>query len=213
MSGKLIKCLASSALLITLLCIGALVYIRTDESRFHSETELQQITFLGTYEVDNNGKLLPFNGSIDGLSHDRHHVTVTGTFSEDIPAGRQLMLRIDNLKVTIYAADKKIYSFGEKGTFPHYARSAGNGWDSLISPGISSDDYVRIELENLYTNHSDTAFSVFFQFMYYGYEGELITSLIRSKAMDLLLAVFIFCLGIIAIVYCCLLYTSDAADE
>lgn len=206
MSGKLIKCLASSVLLITLLCIGALVYIRTDESRFHSETELQQITFLGTYEVDNNGKLLPFNGSIDGLSHDRHHVTVTGTFSEDIPAGRQLMLRIDNLKVTIYAADKKIYSFGEKGTFPHYARSAGNGWDSLISPGISSDDYVRIELENLYTNHSDTAFSVFFQFMYYGYEGELITSLIRSKAMDLLLAVFIFCLGIIAIVYCILLY-------
>jgi hypothetical protein len=136
MSGKLIKCLASSVLLITLLCIGALVYIRTDESRFHSETELQQITFLGTYEVDNNGKLLPFNGSIDGLSHDRHHVTVTGTFSEDIPAGRQLMLRIDNLKVTIYAADKKIYSFGEKGPFPHYARSAGNGWDSRISPGI-----------------------------------------------------------------------------
>lgn len=206
MNIKLHKRIVFTIICIIILCMGVLVSIGTDERSFEQEDILQRITFNGRYEVDSNGTWLPLSESMDELSRARHRLTAIGNFSEDIPINKQIIMRIDNMQVKVFVENEQVYSFGESGTYPGYSKSAGNGWDSFISSGIASTDTVRIELTNIYTNHADTVFFDFFNRLYYGYESDLIIKLIGEKSINLFFSIFTFCLGLIALFFCILLY-------
>ncbi|SCJ93693.1 Probable diguanylate cyclase YcdT [uncultured Clostridium sp.] len=124
-------------------------------------------------------------------------MVITGNFSSDIPKNKMLMMRTDNLKVKIFVNNNKVFSFGEEGTYTEFSKSPGNCWNSFVSPGISKEDSIRVELYNVYTDHVEFTFDSFLDNLYVGYESILIVDNIRVNFLNYLISIFLICLGVI----------------
>lgn len=79
---------------------------------------------------------------------DRKAGTSLRREGEAVPHGQFIIMHIENTHVRFFVNDALVYAFGEPGTYPDFARSPGNLWDSVVSPGITPEDRVRLELSN-----------------------------------------------------------------
>lgn len=191
---RLLSCLIFFTLLLT---VGVLGFIRQNETGLLAAGELQKISFSGTFQID-GGQEQPLTEN--SLLHLKGHHTVLlrGHFDGEIPVNQQLMLRIDNLRVRISVNGFHIYSFGEERD--PVSHSAGNVWASLVSPGISPEDTVEMELYNVYTTHGNTTFSELLGNLYAGYQSILMSVQLNSHLGFLFVALLVLSLGLICLV-------------
>ena len=129
------------------------------------------IRIVGTYSIDGQApEELTADTTIDNRA--LHNVTIFGHFSEDIPEGWVLMLRLDNIRATIRVNDTEVYSFGREGSTPAFSKTAGNTWGFYISPGITKADQVEINLRNVYAGTVTNMFDEFLKGLSYGHGFE-----------------------------------------
>lgn len=199
--SRLKKIFIVSIILTFLLSIFTLSFIWLTEKEYVKDDKTaKKISILGEYYVEGQDEknVLPIDENINLSGHNK--IIIIGHFSEEIEKNKQLIMRIDNMIVNIFLNEKKIYSFGEKGTFPHYSNSPGNVWKSFVSPGISKNDEIKIELSNIYTNHIYETYFSFLNNLYSGYESEIILNSLRESTFNYLVPALAICVGIICII-------------
>lgn len=168
----------------------------------------EKIQFMGKYSFFDDSETFELNPSTNiGLSSDRRGVILKGHFSGDIEKNKMIIMRLDNVNISIYVNDKVIYSLaGDKQR--KFSKSPGNGWESFISPGITKNDEVMIEISNVYSNHSENVVNTFLDNLYSGSEGEVFLHNIRGNFWNTCITMFIICMGIIVLAFAILLIKS-----
>lgn len=167
-----------------------------DQTRF-TQAPLQQVHLQGNYRLDEQ----PFESLPEDYAFavDKYHtLTFEGTFPVTIPAQQQLIFRTDNLRLKLWVNGQLIGASGQTNQLPDFVTSAGNHWQSFLSPGITSTDQIKIEIENVYLDHVKTTFASFFDNIYFGYESALMSQKIFTKLFSLVLSIAIICFGILA---------------
>lgn len=192
------------AVLLAILSLGVTLY-NEQSFNYRNTNKLEKIKILGTYKIDGENKTypLPADGNLGLSGHNT--VIIEGYFDKELPLNKELIMKLDNLKVRIFVNDIEIYSFGQDNSMVKYAKSPGNLWNSVISPGISTTDKIRIELYNVYTNHVETTFSSFLTNMYVGYESILIINGMQSTHFNSFISIFIVCIGFISLGLACIM--------
>lgn len=130
---------------------------------------LERIRLIGEYSVDGLTPAELTAGTKFDAS-EKHRVTLTGHFDKDIEKNVTLMLRIHNISVSMRVNGEEVFTYGKKGTYPSVAHSAGNVWQSFVSPGITKDDDIEIILNNFYREVNHDTFELFVDQMRIGSE-------------------------------------------
>lgn len=161
--------------------------------------EINKLTIKGTYNLNGSNEVfdIPSNGEFRLKGYNS--IVIKGNFSRDVPMNTQIIMRIDNLDMRIFVNEKELYYFGNKHKSLESAKSSGNLWTSIVSPGIKSTDNIRIELFNEYKDHVNTTFSSFINNIYVGYESNVILGSLNKKMLNSFLSVFIVCIGVSSI--------------
>ncbi|MDU1413489.1 MAG: GGDEF domain-containing protein [Clostridium sp.] len=189
--------------------ISLFLILKYEEKYVDDREKPEKLKLCGEYYLDGSDKIYPIPKDSNLNIHKNKKIILTGSFNKDIPKNKLLMMRIENMKVTLYVNNKKVYSFGEASTIPTFAKSFGNVYDYFISDGISTSDKIRIELENLYNFRINTTYKDFLNNMYCGYENGLIIKNIRKELLNSALSIFIVSLGIISLWFSYILYKNN----
>lgn len=198
--------------LTAIISVSALAVIASGENIYqYSNPRFYHASLSGSYTLNGGSEELPLPEDLNfELPRGKNSMVFNGHFNQPISDSDCVMLRIINMRVNFYINGERVYSFGDPSTLPSFVKSAGNVWDSFPSNGITPQDDIRIELENIYTNRDMISFHSFFKDMYYGDEGSLIVSNIINNMPNSFLSIFIFCIGIAMIaVYIMMRYTKQ----
>lgn len=200
--------------IIAFLSIILLGYSVSEEHKhLHKKDKLNHIGFSGTYELDDSNIIEEFSDDTKLNAMKTKKVTLRGNFNKEIKSNDRLNLRIVNLKVIIYKNDRKIYSYGEEGTYPSFSKSAGNGWQGFVSDGINVDDDVKIELYSVYENNLSSAYNSFIEEIYKGDGNVLFQNILETKALKLFIAVLLVIMGLILLFTLIILWHLKVVSE
>lgn len=193
------KFLIIAVVIAVIIMMITMVIISNDEKTIFSNSEVsyKHLYISGKYTA--NGETYPLGKRFDLLT-GYNDVVIEGFMSDDIPLNAAVYLRVDNMKVHFYVNDTLVFSYGDTGTFLSYSDSPGNGWVRFESPGIRKDDNIRIELQNIYTNHVGVAFNTFIDRIYSDTADGFILSIIRQNLPNIFYTSCIICLGIVLLV-------------
>ncbi|WP_310601516.1 GGDEF domain-containing protein [Anaerosporobacter sp.] len=184
-----------------LVSVIGLVYERIQEKEYTEKLDITKLNIIGEYTVngESNTYTLQNNKLISMQGHNK--IVITGHFNRDIEAGKNIIMRIDNTKVKMSVNGEQVYAFGEEGTFPSLAKSAGNLWQFYECDGISTADTITLELTNIYNNHVDSTFSVFLENLSVGDDADVVLKYIRGDMWNVFLSFFIIGIGIISVLF------------
>ena len=171
-------------------------YIKADEGA-------EPLVLEGTYTVKESKITSPLPKNADLKLEGKNEIEISGHFTEAVPHGQFIIMHIENMHVRFFVNDALIYAFGEPGTYPDFARSPGNLWDSVVSPGITPEDRVRIEMSNCYTNHENTVYTTFLRSLraVSKLDSGWLVSNMQDSLFNLFLSMFITSTGIIVLVF------------
>lgn len=191
--NKLFTILNRVMLVILFMVITTLGWLVFNEKSTNQNSLLKKVQLIGTYEIDGVKKPLI---SEDLQLNDYNQVRIEGVFNEEISKNQQLIFRLDNLSMKMYINGILFYQYDNDQPF---SISSGNVWESIVSPGITSDDQIVIELENYYRNHVYITYRQFIDHLYVGYESELIERQVQANLFNLFVSFMIISLGFISI--------------
>ncbi|MDO5519131.1 MAG: diguanylate cyclase [bacterium] len=199
----------------TVLCITVLMCMTWSQEKSYprGNTESKEVSIIGKYYINDDGESHVLNKDTKFKVKGMNTIKVIGNFTEDIGENMLVILRIDNMKVEIKVNGKQVYSIGQNGTMPSYAKSPGNLWGTFCSEGIKTTDKVEITLINCYTNHVNTTFEKFFHQMYYGSDSSLVISNMRNKLINSFFSMFILCMGIMTTIFTVISYYMKQSFE
>lgn len=203
MRNKGVLALLLFAIAISVFALGKIVI---DEAALTpTEKNYLKVSLVGAYEKDGVTRPLSDGFSeVEGLSR----IVITGHFDRAIEKNQTLHMHIANLKVRMYINGTRVFAFGEPEDIPPYAHSAGNMWASFVSPGITPQDEIRIELSNVYTSRVTDSYQLFADSLYVDTGGSYLLELLRSSMPNTFYAVFVICLGVLFLVAALVLRSS-----
>lgn len=189
-------------LLSIFISIFTLIFILNNETSvdaIHKVTH--KVQFNGTYSTIDNMTQKPIPSDHDLKLSDFQYVYLEGHFDQAIEENKQVIMRIDNMNVKVFINHSLIFDNSTYTSAPSHVRSNGNGWEYFVSPGITPQDVVKIELQNNYSNHTSTAFQLFLDHMFSGYEGDLVANIIKSNFSSYIASIVIICLGVLTLIF------------
>ena len=111
-----------------------------------SSLDVQEIRFAGVYQPEGGSGWAVWTPEIS-LDNARYPIVVLrGHFDKPIPENRKIYFYICHIGMELHQNGIKIGSLGTPRALPPGTRTAGNGWFSLTSPGISTTDEITIIL-------------------------------------------------------------------
>jgi|GEM_PF-1947733 len=198
------------ALLIAAMAISAfsLGRIAVDESAAGTSKNYQNIRLLGSVEANGvtRGLSEGFAG-IQGLTE----ASVIGHFDRDVEKNQTIYFRVANLQVKLFINGGQVFSFGDAG--PAYLHSAGNTRAAFVSPGISEQDEIRVELAYAYLHGAAEAMQLFVDSIYADTGGSFLSELLRNSLLNAVHAVFVACLGVLFLLAALVLRSSRELRE
>lgn len=151
-----------------ILFAALLVYtLHAERALYGSRDDSERVIFEGTWQDAVDSKPQPLTMSTR-IPIAFPAVIFKGHFDRDLPRNAYIHLYISNVAVRIYQNGKLLHTVGEKGTYPATAMSAGNGWFTFASPGISRADDITIIVSNAYNTNIPAAYDRFIQSIYTG---------------------------------------------
>ena len=188
-------------ILVCAISIIALLFICAFEGSSGQTGTVIPVHIVGNYRIDGQEThVLTEDTTFDNDA--LHTITISGHLSLGIPEGWVLMLRMDNIRVSMSINGQEVYRFGEEESTPDISKTAGNKWGLYISPGIAETDDVKITLQNVYADTITNMFEEFLGGMSYGHGFELYQTLISEKMPSILFGSIIFVTGMIVLVIC-----------
>lgn len=197
------RSIAFAAMVATLLLsVCSLLFLGASESAARKNPLPQRLFISGTYVTNDDATVrpLPLDGDF-GFTNEKVSITVEGHFSREIPRGESISLRLDNMYLRLYIDGVLSCEYGEPYSVLPYVRSTGNGWQYFVSPGIGTEQTVRLELSNLYVNHTNAAYRLFFQELYSGNPALHIAQDLQGTLAQSIMAIFIIIMGILELGY------------
>lgn len=184
------------------LSVCSLLFLGASESAAKKNPLPQRLFITGTYVVDGEAVVrpLPADGEF-GFSNGIVEITVEGNLSREVPQGEIISLRLDNMHLRFFIDGVLACEYGESYSTLPYVRSTGNGWQYFVSPGIGTEQTVRLELSNLYSNHTNTAYGLFFQELYSGNPAIHIAQDLQGSLAQSIMAIFIIIMGVLELGY------------
>ncbi len=176
-----------------------------ENSYIGADERLEGVRLIGEYSVDGlTGKPLAEDTTFDAV--EKHRVTLRGHFDKDIDKNVTLMMRIHNISVSLRVNGEEVFTYGKKGTYPSVAHSAGNVWQSFVSPGITTSDDIEIVLNNFYGEVNHNTFELFVNELCIGSERALFNELLRKYAFTLECSMLIISLGVFVLASACIMH-------
>ncbi|WP_167959326.1 GGDEF domain-containing protein [Anaerosporobacter faecicola] len=184
----------------TILIAGiGIVYAFTQDNKYHQKSTTKKLLMEGTYTVNEGNTSYPLhNNTLKKLS-GYNKVVITGHFTREIPAGDDVILRIDNMKIRISVNEEQVYEYGQEGTFPEFSHSAGNQWGFFRSKGITPEDTITMELSNVYNNHVNSTYGVFMSNLQSGDKIDVVLKNIRNNVWNVIVSILIIGVGFISL--------------
>ncbi len=200
-NSSVLKVALIAIVLAAIMSVSALAAIASNNNSYGNQyPQFYKASLSGSYTLNGGSEVFSMPDDLNyELPRSKHSMIFNGHFDQAIPSSDSVMMRIINMRVHFYINDQLAYSFGDPSTLPSYVKSAGNVWDSFLSSGITPEDDIRIELENMYMNRDITSFKLFFNDMRYGDEGSMIVSQITQNMPNSFLSIFVFCMGIVMV--------------
>ncbi len=200
---KLSPCLTFIMIVFGLIMLATAFF--GENSYLGADERLERVRLIGEYSVDGlTPAPLTEDTSFDAV--DKHRVTLKGHFDKDIEKNVTLMMRIHNISVSLRVNGEEIFTYGKKGTYPSVAHSAGNVWQSFVSPGITSDDEIEIILNNFYSEVNHDTFELFVNELRIGSERALFYELLRKYAFTIECSMLIISLGVFVLASACIMH-------
>ncbi len=193
---KDVKILPGFFVMFMIVCLS-IILVKTGwnrESSTENRQQLRQILLMGEADIDGYG-WNPLEDSVSVDVYTYHTVKVRGHFSEDIAQNEQLLFWLSNVLFSVRINGSLLYSLEPSPN--QFLKSPGNGWAGVISPGITTEDLVEIELSNVYTFGNPETFSGFFESIYAGSEIGLSRHLTRQYGVSVLLSFVMSISGIL----------------
>lgn len=176
-----------------------------ENSYIGADERLEGVRLIGEYSVDGlTGKPLAEDTTFDAV--EKHRVTLRGHFDKDIDKNVTLMMRIHNISVSLRVNGEEVFTYGKKGTYSSVAHSAGNVWQSFVSPGITTSDDIEIVLNNFYGEVNHNTFELFVNELCIGSERALFNELLRKYAFTLECSMLIISLGVFVLASACIMH-------
>lgn len=180
---------------ISFLSVLLLVYSIQEENIYKKPDNLTLMQFIGTYQTStaSSRKELTPDTSINAAEVPL--LTLTGHFNQDVQVNERLLFRLNNVRIKIYINGTEYFSYGEKGTYPPFAKSPGNMWISVAFPYITKQDEIKIKLSSNYQNNLSISYDNFFRQIYKGDTGSLLQFLLKKNFGKIFLGFFVVLFG------------------
>lgn len=180
---------------ISFLSVLLLAFSIQEENIYKKPENLTLMQFVGNYQTSaaDTPKELTTDTSINAAEVE--FLILTGHFDQEILENEHLLFRLNNLRLKIYINDTEYYSYGEKGTYPAFAKSPGNIWLSVKFPHITQQDEIKIELSSIYKNNFSISYHNFFGQIYKGDSGSLFKFLLNRGFGKIFLGFFVVLFG------------------
>lgn len=194
-------CAAAVALAAIITAASVAVIYHDEKAEAVPDGQPCALRLAGSYYTQScpEGRPIPEDGDLELDGHN--HVTFKGRFSQAVPEGQLLIFRLDNVNFSLFINGQPVLKSDGDKPLPHYIQSAGNGWGYYVSPGVTPEDDVRVEMTNLYLNHPALVYRMFLSQMYAGYAYPLIFQQLNQHLINVVGSVLLLCLGIVAGVY------------
>lgn len=154
-----------------------------------ASSELVPIPFMGEYSIGDNDWQPLFNKN-ESVEDGHRTLSVRGRFEQDIPKDELLWLRVENIGIAIRINGKQVFDCNTPDSFPKILNAPGYSWNSIISPGITADDEIEIDILAYYGNSRQSA-AALLNSIYKGDVGglyQLLFQQIDLKAIVLIIA-------------------------
>lgn len=197
--NKLRKPTALQAIYITVfvfsLCFLAFIFIISEECT-PKETSIVTVASYGTYTSNTSPKVknIPndYNMDLENISN----ITFNLHFYDEVLKGEQINFLVSKATANIYCNDELISTYGND-SHPAVVKSAGTEWTYFLSPGITPDDEIKIELQSCYDTLSDTYVNDFLGNISKGSYHDLLKNKIEKNAIAIIGAIIILIMGFV----------------
>lgn len=121
---------------------------------------------------------------------------IRGKLSQDIGEKEKFMFRTNNFSCRILVNGNEIYKSLENKSGA-IVRTTGGKWVTIDTSGITKDDNIEIQLENIYMNSFSQNYSYFYKNMYGGSEREMFRHLFLHRLVPFVLSMIVIFLGLL----------------
>lgn len=180
---------------ISFLSVLLLVYSIQEENIYKNPENLTLIQFIGTYQTSGSSSPQELAPDTSINAAEVPVLTLNGHFDQEIKENERLLFRLNNVRLKIYLNGTEYFSYGEKGTYPAFAKSPGNIWISVVFPHITEKDEIKIELSSIYRNNLSISYDNFFRQIYKGDSGSLFQFLLKKNFGKIFLGFFVVLFG------------------
>lgn len=152
---------------------GAAAYLVNDTLQGGSpggpaEAGTHPIAFIGSYNIDGGPFQAYGTDSVIKAEGADSTVVLRGHFSEDIPDGQFLMMRISFLDVTISVKGEPVFCYDRYGMLPPFSQSGGTLMYTYQEHGIKHTDQVEIVLHTANSFNVPGRCALFLETLQYG---------------------------------------------
>ena len=163
--------------------------------------EVTRISYSGCYILNrsNESFVIPQNRNIQLQNKKVNQITFIMKFDKEIPKDEQINLYLEKVKLKIYKNGNVVHTYGNESQ-PAVVKSVGSEWASFISPGISTDDTIAIELDSYYGEISETYINKFLGNIFNGTDYNLLRYQLEQNSLQILCSVLIFITGFVLFV-------------
>lgn len=168
---------------------------RYDKEYGAEEAFLSPIAIEGEYSEE-GGPWKPFTPETDFDNLFFRDITLRGHFTQDIPKGENLYLKLDHMWVALEVNGEEIYSLIPTREDGNPTQAMGRQWVSVISPGITTKDMVELNFGNLYWNAYMIQFDELLRHMYIGDEAAMRQQAVSDDGMLLGIGLLLFSIAV-----------------
>ncbi len=181
-----------------LFTVSFLMFVVTISKECNPETtSIQQIPFSGKYDANVSDRIynIPsdYKLELDGVSEITFHLY----FEKDILKGEQINFLADKITANIYHNGQLIDTYGGEDSHPSIVKSAGTEWTYFISPGITPEDEITIELKACYSTLTKTYIKNFLGNISQGSYYDLLKYKLEKNLIPIIGALIIFIMGFV----------------
>lgn len=196
--------------------IAVLVYGYIGGVRFPPEKlPLESLNIIGEYKIGESG-------AYEHLDEDTHltyrasksaeTVYLYGHFNKDVPKNCVVSMRLSNAKVKLFLNGQQIFSFGDGGTYFTYSKSPGNVYVSFVSPGITMEDNIELQVVNVYPSFPANPVNDIINKTYMGFSETLIKDAFSQYGIMSFAVIVMMCFGFAFLIALIILTLSGSKD-
>lgn len=178
--------LFATVFIVCLFVILATINQFSSSIQLRNDSSVRFIDMTGIYKLDRISEEFPFR-TFNDIHLTPGGLRITGSVREEIPRSVEINLYINRIDATIELNGVPLYST---------AHSDIIRWDTILSPGISTEDVLTVTLTPATQGSSEWAIIQFLENFCYGSKHDLFLRQVDSNSVKILISFFTLIVGL-----------------